>query len=52
MDDLAKADLESIILELGSIGQRVLGFAQLILDPTQFPADFEFNAAEMNFPSV
>jgi len=52
MDDLAKADLESIILELGSIGQRVLGFAQIVLDPTQFPPNYEFNAAELNFPTT
>lgn len=52
MDDLAKADLEAIILELGSIGQRVLGFAELILNPAEYPSSYEFNSAEMNFPST
>lgn len=52
MDDLAKADLEAIILELGSIGQRVLGFAEQILDPGQFPPNYEFNSANMNFPTT
>jgi hypothetical protein len=52
MDDLIKADLESIISELGSIGQRVLGFAQFLLDPSEYPPNYEFNTAEMNFPTV
>jgi sodium/potassium-transporting ATPase subunit alpha len=50
MDDLVKADLESIIAELGSIGQRVLGFAQTMLDPSVYRSNYDFNAAEMNFP--
>lgn len=52
MDDLVKGELESIISELGALGQRVLGFARLVLDPSEYPPNFEFNSAEMNFPSV
>eukprot|EP00026_Physarum_polycephalum_P000379 Phypoly_transcript_00379.p1 GENE.Phypoly_transcript_00379~~Phypoly_transcript_00379.p1 ORF type:complete len:956 (-),score=147.84 Phypoly_transcript_00379:2153-4723(-) len=52
IDDNAKTDLEAIIDELASLGQRVLGFAQLVLDPTEFPPNFEFDASAMNFPST
>ncbi len=47
-----RGDLDSIISELGSLGQRVLGFAQLPLDPSAFPPDYVFNTADLNFPTV
>jgi sodium/potassium-transporting ATPase subunit alpha len=50
LDDLIKSELEAIIGELGSHGQRVLGFAQLTLDPTTYPPDYAFNSADLNFP--
>lgn len=31
-------------------GERVLGFARLDLDPTEFPETFEFDTEEVNFP--
>jgi len=52
LDEPAQTDLEAIINELASIGQRVLGFAQLVLDPTEYPPNFEFDASDMNFPST
>ena len=36
--------------DLGSLGERVLGFADLPLPIDQFPIGFEFNTEEANFP--
>jgi len=35
---------------LGGMGERVLGFAHLELDPAKFPTDFKFNSNKVNFP--
>lgn len=35
---------------LGSLGERVLGFADLCLPEDQFPQGFEFDPDEVNFP--
>ena len=32
------------------MGERVLGFADLILPQDKFPVGFEFNTEEINFP--
>jgi len=37
-------------LELGGLGERVLGFCDLGLPAEQFPAGFQFDADEENFP--
>lgn len=31
-------------------GERVLAFADLILDPKVFPTNYEFDTEEVNFP--
>ena len=36
--------------ELGSMGERVIGFSDLLLPKDQFPENFEFNNEEINFP--
>ena len=40
----------SAYLELGGLGERVLGFCDFRLDATQFPRGFKFNVEEVNFP--
>jgi sodium/potassium-transporting ATPase subunit alpha len=35
---------------LGGMGERVLGCCQLLLDPEEFPEDYEFDSEEVNFP--
>ena len=37
-------------MELGGIGERVLGFCDLILPATEFPKGFPFDAEQENFP--
>lgn len=37
-------------LELGGMGERVLGFCDLRLDGTKFPRGFEFDTESVNFP--
>jgi len=37
-------------LELGGLGERVLGFCDLSLPAEQFPPGFQFDADEENFP--
>merc|ERR1711931_604818 len=38
-------------MELGGMGERVLGFAHSYLDAGEFPKGFNFDADEMNFPT-
>jgi sodium/potassium-transporting ATPase subunit alpha len=52
LDETIKGELEAIIEELAAIGQRVLGFSELLLDPTTYHPDYEFNTSEMNFPTT
>lgn len=37
-------------MELGSLGERVLGFCDLRLSPEQFQKDYPFDAEQVNFP--
>eukprot|EP01118_Nematostelium_gracile_P006028 TRINITY_DN1924_c0_g1_i4.p1 TRINITY_DN1924_c0_g1~~TRINITY_DN1924_c0_g1_i4.p1 ORF type:complete len:768 (-),score=194.25 TRINITY_DN1924_c0_g1_i4:39-2342(-) len=47
-DDRQKID--SLLGELADLGQRVLGFAELKLDRTQFPENFKYDINQINFP--
>ncbi|XP_013146714.1 PREDICTED: sodium/potassium-transporting ATPase subunit alpha-like [Papilio polytes] len=38
------------IEDLATTGERVLAFADLILDPKVFPTNYEFDTEEVNFP--
>merc|ERR1712106_827006 len=49
-DDEWKARFESSYMELGGLGERVLGFADFQLSASKFPAGFPFNPDEVNFP--
>ncbi len=37
-------------MELGSLGERVLGFCDLRLPSNKYPEGYEFNSDEVNFP--
>ena len=37
-------------MELGGLGERVLGFCDLRLDPKKYPRGYNFDADECNFP--
>ncbi|CAD5223282.1 unnamed protein product [Bursaphelenchus xylophilus] len=50
LDDKLKHDFNEAYLELGGLGERVLGFCDFRLDETKFPKGFKFDAEEVNFP--
>ncbi|XP_062338227.1 sodium/potassium-transporting ATPase subunit alpha-2 [Osmerus eperlanus] len=50
MDDDWKDAFQSAYMELGGLGERVLGFCHLNLPPSQFPRGFTFDCDEVNFP--
>jgi sodium/potassium-transporting ATPase subunit alpha len=37
-------------MDLGSLGERVLGFCDLRLPSNKYPKDYEFNSEQINFP--
>ncbi|KAG4066844.1 hypothetical protein HA402_012911 [Bradysia odoriphaga] len=45
-----KDDFNRAYLELGSLGERVLGFCDLMLPADQYPNGFEFDTDTINFP--
>merc|ERR1712051_771875 len=50
LDDQWKARFESAYMELGGLGERVLGFCDFELPASKFPSGFPFNPDEVNFP--
>lgn len=50
MDDHWKDRFNEAYMELGGMGERVLGFCELRLDSTAFPRGFKFDADNPNFP--
>ncbi|XP_033165848.1 sodium/potassium-transporting ATPase subunit alpha isoform X1 [Drosophila mauritiana] len=45
-----KLEFEEAYLEMGGMGERVLGFADLVLPMSKYPISYEFNADPPNFP--
>ncbi|TFK04861.1 Sodium/potassium-transporting ATPase subunit alpha-1 [Platysternon megacephalum] len=50
LDEEAKDAFQNAYLELGGLGERVLGFCHLALPDDQFPEGFQFDTDEVNFP--
>ncbi|XP_070597971.1 sodium/potassium-transporting ATPase subunit alpha-1 [Erythrolamprus reginae] len=50
LDEEAKDAFQNAYLELGGLGERVLGFCHLSLPDEQFPEDFQFDTDDVNFP--
>jgi len=50
LDDTWKENYNNAYLELGGLGERVLGFCDFRLDDKKFPEGFAFDADEVNFP--
>jgi len=50
MSDADKATINERLQTLMEGGERVLGFAQMSLDATEYPAGFEFDTENPNFP--
>jgi len=45
-----KQEFERAYLDLGGMGERVLGFCDHLLDTKQFPHGFQFDIEDVNFP--
>ncbi|NWY07783.1 AT1A2 ATPase, partial [Nothoprocta ornata] len=51
LDEEMREAFQNAYLELGGLGERVLGFCHLYLPPDKFPRGFRFDADEVNFPT-
>ncbi|XP_015419023.1 PREDICTED: sodium/potassium-transporting ATPase subunit alpha-1 [Myotis davidii] len=50
LDEEMKDAFQNAYLELGGLGERVLGFCHLLLPDEQFPEGFQFDTDDLNFP--
>ncbi|XP_028937232.1 sodium/potassium-transporting ATPase subunit alpha-1 [Ornithorhynchus anatinus] len=50
LDEEMKEAFQNAYMELGGLGERVLGFCHLFLPDDQFPDGFQFDTDEVNFP--
>ena len=50
MSEEWKEAFNNAYMELGGLGERVLGFCDFYLDNEQFPTGFPFDGEEVNFP--
>ncbi|ULT89873.1 hypothetical protein L3Y34_008347 [Caenorhabditis briggsae] len=50
LTDKLRDDFNTAYLELGGMGERVLGFCDFILPADKFPKGFKFDVEEVNFP--
>uniref|UniRef100_A0A8C2L7W2 Sodium/potassium-transporting ATPase subunit alpha n=1 Tax=Cyprinus carpio TaxID=7962 RepID=A0A8C2L7W2_CYPCA len=51
LDDEMKDSFQNAYVELGGLGERVLGFCHFNLPDDQFPEGFAFDSEEVNFPT-
>uniref|UniRef100_A0AAR2JLI9 Sodium/potassium-transporting ATPase subunit alpha n=1 Tax=Pygocentrus nattereri TaxID=42514 RepID=A0AAR2JLI9_PYGNA len=51
LDDEMKDAFQNAYLELGGLGERVLGFCHFCLPEEQFPEGFQFDTDDVNFPT-
>uniref|UniRef100_A0A9J7ZD45 Sodium/potassium-transporting ATPase subunit alpha n=1 Tax=Cyprinus carpio carpio TaxID=630221 RepID=A0A9J7ZD45_CYPCA len=51
LDDEMKDSFQNAYVELGGLGERVLGFCNFNLPDDQFPEGFAFDSEEVNFPT-
>lgn len=52
INDSHKKLFEEAYLDMGGMGERVLGFADLFLPKEQYPLSYEFNTEPPNFPLI
>ena len=50
LTDFWKNQFNTSYMELGGLGERVLGFCDLRLDPKRYPRGYKFDPDEANFP--
>uniref|UniRef100_A0A8C6UUA8 Sodium/potassium-transporting ATPase subunit alpha n=1 Tax=Neogobius melanostomus TaxID=47308 RepID=A0A8C6UUA8_9GOBI len=51
LDDMWRDSFQSAYMDLGGLGERVLGFCHLILPSSEFPRGFTFDTDAVNFPT-
>uniref|UniRef100_A0A671PCI0 Sodium/potassium-transporting ATPase subunit alpha n=1 Tax=Sinocyclocheilus anshuiensis TaxID=1608454 RepID=A0A671PCI0_9TELE len=51
LDDEMKESFQNAYVELGGLGERVLGFCHFSLPDDQFPEGFAFDTENVNFPT-
>ncbi|XP_059824115.1 sodium/potassium-transporting ATPase subunit alpha-3 [Hypanus sabinus] len=51
LDEELKEAFQNAYMELGGLGERVLGFCHFYLPEDQFPRGFAFDADDVNFPT-
>merc|ERR1719420_555819 len=51
MTDAWRKKFNDAYMELGGLGERVLGFAHMFMDEYNFPKGFSFDVDEVNFPT-
>uniref|UniRef100_A0A8D0H6Q0 Sodium/potassium-transporting ATPase subunit alpha n=1 Tax=Sphenodon punctatus TaxID=8508 RepID=A0A8D0H6Q0_SPHPU len=51
LDEQWKEAFQTAYMDLGGLGERVLGFCHLYLSPSEFPRGYHFDCDEMNFPT-
>jgi sodium/potassium-transporting ATPase subunit alpha len=49
INEFWKAQFNNSYMELGGLGERVLGFCDIRLDPKKYPRGYKFDAEECNF---
>eukprot|EP00090_Calanus_glacialis_P038504 TRINITY_DN67168_c0_g1_i1.p1 TRINITY_DN67168_c0_g1~~TRINITY_DN67168_c0_g1_i1.p1 ORF type:complete len:1030 (-),score=220.45 TRINITY_DN67168_c0_g1_i1:134-3133(-) len=52
LDDEWKDRFETAYMDLGGLGERVLGFCEYRLDEKKYPVGFPFDADDINFPTT
>ncbi|CAJ0604430.1 unnamed protein product [Cylicocyclus nassatus] len=50
LDEKLRSDFNSAYLELGGMGERVLGFCDFVLPADKYPKGYEFDTEKVNFP--
>ncbi|VDN30997.1 unnamed protein product, partial [Cylicostephanus goldi] len=50
LDEKLRADFNTAYLELGGMGERVLGFCDFVLPADKYPKGYEFDTEKVNFP--
>ncbi|CAE1329103.1 ATP1A [Acanthosepion pharaonis] len=50
VDENFRSDFNAAYMELGGLGERVLGFCDYVLPSESFPPGFQFDGDEVNFP--
>uniref|UniRef100_A0ACB8FS62 Potassium-transporting ATPase alpha chain 1 n=1 Tax=Sphaerodactylus townsendi TaxID=933632 RepID=A0ACB8FS62_9SAUR len=51
LDEQWKEAFQTAYMDLGGLGERVLGFCHLYLPQSEFPRGYHFDSDEMNFPT-